>query len=100
MKVKNHREVEVLLGQHNWKPMSDKPENGWVDYLYEPPNHTEEIQPIARLPAPPLRLQDSWKFASFQASLECVQQFANQVTTVMKDEIFVVEEKDKKYFNW
>lgn len=104
-KIKTHGDVETVLRKHNWKPMFNKPVKGWVDYLYDPPNNTDEIQPIACLPAPPpptfpsaFDLPSSWQLQVFHPSLECVKHFADRVNTIMGDEILVVEER--RYFNW
>jgi len=105
-KVKTHREVETILSIHFWKPTTEAPVNGWVDYSYEPPNTTDEIRPLATLPAPSLNVNeldptprvpppspDDWKLAFFHASLDCVREFAARVNSVTGDEIFVVQEK-------
>jgi len=93
--IKTHKEVELVLQEYNWRLLSDKPKGGWVDYLYD---NGDEIQPIACLSAPPpvyeyipIAMRKTWQKETFHPTLECVQQFANQVNTITDKEIFVVE---------
>jgi len=103
-KIKTYKEVEIVLRGYNWRPMSNKPQNGWVDYLYD---INDEIQPIARLPAPPAPqqpspcLDDSWQDETFRPSLECVAQFVDWVNKITKDGVFELQPKVgvKSYLN-